>query len=64
MQRVPWEVPLLAGIKLVHVPYKGIPEALTETMAGRVQFFISPYASAIETAVTDFKALFAPTAAE
>lgn len=35
------------GIDVVHVPYKGIPEALTETMAGRVQFFISPYASAI-----------------
>jgi tripartite-type tricarboxylate transporter receptor subunit TctC len=35
------------GIDVVHVPYKGIPEALSETMAGRVQFFISPYASAI-----------------
>jgi len=31
----------------VHVPYKGIPEALTETMTGRVQFFLSPLASAI-----------------
>jgi tripartite-type tricarboxylate transporter receptor subunit TctC len=35
------------GIDAVHVPYKGIPEALTETMTGRVQFFISPFASAI-----------------
>jgi len=35
------------GIDVVHVPYKGIPEALTETMTGRVQMFISPYASAI-----------------
>ena len=36
-----------SGIDVVHVPFKGIPEALTETMAGRIQFFISPYASAI-----------------
>jgi tripartite-type tricarboxylate transporter receptor subunit TctC len=35
------------GIDVVHVPYKGIPEALTETMTGRVQLFISPFASAI-----------------
>ena len=38
---------LQSGIDVVHVPFKGIPEALTETMAGRIQFFISPYASAI-----------------
>jgi len=36
-----------AGVDVVHVPFKGIPEALTETMAGRVQFFMSPLASAI-----------------
>ena len=36
-----------AGIDVVHIPFKGIPEALTETMAGRVQFFMSPLASAI-----------------
>jgi tripartite-type tricarboxylate transporter receptor subunit TctC len=35
------------GIDIVHIPYKGIPEALTETIAGRVQVFISPYASAV-----------------
>lgn len=36
-----------AKIDLVHVPYKGIPEALNETIAGRTHLFISPYASAI-----------------
>lgn len=36
-----------AGIDVVHVPFKGIPEAITETIAGRVQFFLSPLASAI-----------------
>lgn len=35
------------GIDLVHVPFKGIPEALNETIAGRTHLFISPYASAI-----------------
>jgi tripartite-type tricarboxylate transporter receptor subunit TctC len=45
-----------AGIDMVHVPYKGIPEALTETIAGRVQVFIAPYASAINL-VKEGKAL-------
>jgi tripartite-type tricarboxylate transporter receptor subunit TctC len=35
------------GIDLAHIPFKGIPEALTDTMAGRTHLFISPYASAI-----------------
>jgi tripartite-type tricarboxylate transporter receptor subunit TctC len=34
-----------AGIDVVHVPLKGIPEAITETVTGRVQFFVSPFAS-------------------
>ena len=33
---------LTAGIDVVHVPYKGTPEAITDTMAGRIQFFLSP----------------------
>lgn len=36
-----------AGIDAVHVPYKGIPESLTDTMAGRVQYFMSPLSGAI-----------------
>ena len=37
----------LAAIDVVHVPFKGIPEALTETMTGRVQFFMAPIANAV-----------------
>ena len=32
-----------AGIDIVHVPHKGIPEALTDTMAGRVHLFMAPF---------------------
>jgi tripartite-type tricarboxylate transporter receptor subunit TctC len=34
-----------AGIDVVHVPHKGIPEALTDVMTGRVHFFIAPFGS-------------------
>jgi tripartite-type tricarboxylate transporter receptor subunit TctC len=37
----------MAGIDVVHVPFKGIPEAITETISGRAHFFLSPLASAI-----------------
>ena len=36
-----------AAINIVHVPFKGIPEALTETISGRVQLFMSPIANAL-----------------
>jgi len=36
-----------AGIDVVHVPHRGIPEALTDTMTGRVHFFMAPFASAV-----------------
>jgi len=35
------------GTEFLHVPTKGIPEGITEVLSGRVDFFISPYASAI-----------------
>jgi len=36
-----------AGVDIVHIPYKGVPEALTDTMTGRVQLFVSPLINAI-----------------
>jgi tripartite-type tricarboxylate transporter receptor subunit TctC len=36
-----------AGINVVHVPYKGIPEATTDIMSGRVQLFMAPLASSV-----------------
>ena len=36
----------LAKVEAVHVAYKGIPDALTDTIGGRVQFFMPPLASA------------------
>lgn len=35
-----------AGIDAVNIPYKSVGEAMTETIAGRVQFHIAPYVSA------------------
>ena len=43
-----------AQIDVVHVPYKGIPEALTDTLAARVQFFMTPPAT-LSTLVKDGK---------
>jgi len=37
----------MAAIDLVHVPFKGIPEALAETLAGRVQLFMAPIANSV-----------------
>ena len=36
-----------ADINVVHVPYKGTQEALIDTMAGRVQYFMSPIGPAL-----------------
>ncbi len=37
----------VAGIKLVHVPYKGAPAAITDTIAGRTAFMLSSIPSAL-----------------
>lgn len=39
-----------AAIDVGHVPFKGIPEALTETMTGRVAFTMSPVANVLPQA--------------
>src|SRR5438067_10861271 len=38
---------LAAGIDVVHVPYKGTPEALTDTIAGRTTYYFSPISAAL-----------------
>ena len=40
----------LAAIDVGHVPFKGIPEALTEAMTGRVQFTMSPVSNVLPQA--------------
>jgi len=37
----------LSAINVGHVPFKGIPEALTEAMVGRVQFTLSPVSTVL-----------------
>lgn len=36
-----------AGVQAQHVPYRGTPEALTETAAGRIDWFFAPLVSAL-----------------
>src|SRR5262245_43187567 len=36
-----------AGIEVVHIPHKGIPEALTDVMAGRAHIFMAPFGSTV-----------------
>lgn len=38
---------LAAGINVVHVPYKGTPEALNDAIAGRIQFVVTSVVPAI-----------------
>jgi len=38
---------LAAGIKAQHVPFRGTPEAMTETIAGRTDWFFAPLVSAL-----------------
>ena len=36
-----------AGVQALHIPFKGTPEALSETMAGRIDWFFAPMVSAL-----------------
>jgi len=38
---------LAAGIDVVHVPFRGTPEGITDTAAGRVTFFLTPLLTAM-----------------
>lgn len=38
---------LSARLDLVHVPYKGTPEALTDTIGGQIQMFFAPLGAAL-----------------
>jgi tripartite-type tricarboxylate transporter receptor subunit TctC len=46
----------VAGINIVHVPYRGTPEALIDTMTGRIQYWFSPLGPALPF-VTDKRLL-------
>jgi len=37
----------VAGIKMLHIPYKGSPEAIQDTIAGRTSFYMAPLDAAI-----------------
>jgi tripartite-type tricarboxylate transporter receptor subunit TctC len=36
-----------AGLEAVHIPFKGGPEAMSEIIAGRLDFFFAPVANAL-----------------
>jgi tripartite-type tricarboxylate transporter receptor subunit TctC len=39
---------VMTGIKMVHVPYAGSPQAVTDLLAGRVQLFFSPASTVLQ----------------
>jgi tripartite-type tricarboxylate transporter receptor subunit TctC len=41
------EFKLAAGIDVVHVPYKGTPEAITNVISGAVHYFFAPITAAV-----------------
>lgn len=54
---------LAAGIQAQHVPFRGTPEAMTEVMGGRIDWFFAPMVSALPLVQTGkLKALAVGTA--
>ena len=45
------------GIDAVHVPFKGSPEAINETLTGRIDFFFAPLVSALPMSPEQFDAM-------
>ncbi len=39
---------VMAGVKMVHVPYPGSPQAVTDLLAGRIQLYFAPATSVIQ----------------
>ena len=39
---------VMAGVKMVHVPYAGSPQAVTDLLAGRIQVFFSPASTVLQ----------------
>ncbi|MSP96162.1 MAG: tripartite tricarboxylate transporter substrate binding protein [Betaproteobacteria bacterium] len=37
----------IAGVKMLHIPFKGSPEAIQDTIAGRTSFYMAPINTAI-----------------
>ena len=37
----------VAGVKMLHIPYKGSPKAIADTIAGRTSFYMAPINTAI-----------------
>jgi tripartite-type tricarboxylate transporter receptor subunit TctC len=39
---------VMAGVRMVHVPYAGSPQAVTDLLAGRIQIFFSPASTVLQ----------------
>jgi tripartite-type tricarboxylate transporter receptor subunit TctC len=55
---------VLAGIKMVHVPYTGSPQAVTDLLAGRIQVLFSPASTVIQHVQTGKLVALASTEAK
>jgi tripartite-type tricarboxylate transporter receptor subunit TctC len=53
-----------AGLNLVHVPYQGSPQAVTDLLAGRVNMMFSPASSVVEQAKSGGLKLLATAASK